>query len=1039
MKKILAMIIICILCLSTFSVLAPHAKATSLPPVGYWKFDEGSGNVAHDSSGNGHDGTTYTTTWTSGIDGNALQFNGVDSYVEAASSPSLSGFTQLTLQAWVKVDTLSMPKGYIVAKSDGFAHPDMNDEYGLFIAGHDVNFHVSGPGGASYLTFPVAANAINEVGRWYFIAATWSGSTYAIYIDGTLASSGAANPGTTPVGFAPLTVGQIGHWSWTYFQGIIDEVKIYNYARTASDIQSDYNAVATSGLVGYWKFDEGSGTIAYDSSGSGNNGVIHYAAWVNGAVGKALQFNGADSWIEIPNSPTLTGLSQITLEAWIKEESIPSRPNGIISKCDGWAPPTNAEYFLGTVDGGRVFFETDNGVAIFSSQSAQLITQVGRWYHVAGTWSGNSYIIYVDGQQVLSGTCTPQTTRSNTLPVQIGRHGDWPWVYFQGIIDEVKIYNYARTPGEILTDYQTAAVEISVSPNYSKASLNQVVTFNGRVTDLNGNGIVNLQVGVDDPIGEWSKTTTTDTYGYFSYSTTATKAGSFLFAFYVGGSVAKTCILNVGMDVTFSSFPSLKVKNGETTPIAATLYVNGAEQLTIPLNPGETKDFIQVKVFNPEITPGIEYCPVEVGGGSVCVDNTGVATLTAGLGLQGSIYVRLDDSIFGVCGGAGGNLFYIVKGSGQICLGTDGISLRGDAGPGIIAGTLEIKVVSFNWPSMSSGAGSPVSLMLTDPMGNKVGFNKDTGLIDQIGWATYTGPQSEPQQINIPKMLPGIYEVELVGTEDGDYTFSFTVRLGQNTIYSQEYAGHINTGETLISTLTASETPGGLTIASGPPSLSTIASGSKLITLTGSNNVVIITSGNNIINCKQATSTTIIKTGAGNNIIYLGGGNNIVKETAEGNDIITTSNGNNIINIIGNGNNQITTGNGNDIIQITGNGNNIINAGDGNNIVTVSGKGNNQITTGRGNDIITAGDGNNIIKAGDGNNQVTAGKGNNQVTSGSGNDEVTLGNGNNNIQTGAGDDKITVGNGNNYINGGTGYDVCIHGTGHNTILNCEKT
>jgi hypothetical protein len=207
--------------------------------------------------------------------------------------------------------------------------------------------------------------------------------------------------------------------------------------------------------VGYWKFDEGSGDVAQDSSGYGNNGIIHTATWTTGKEGKALHFNGVDSWVEIPNSPTLTAFSQITLEAWIQEDIVTPELKGIISKCDGWAPPTNAEYFLGTNDDGRVFFETDHGVAILSAQTDRLITQSGRWYHVAATWSGDSYAIYIDGQLVLTGTCIPQTTLSNTLPVQIGRHGSWSWVYFHGIIDEVKIYNYARTCAEIDIDPDT--------------------------------------------------------------------------------------------------------------------------------------------------------------------------------------------------------------------------------------------------------------------------------------------------------------------------------------------------------------------------------------------------------------------------------------------------------------------------------------------------------------------------------------------------------------------------------------------------------
>jgi len=236
-------------------------------------------------------------------------------------------------------------------------------------------------------------------------------------------------------------------------------------------------------LVGYWEFDEGSGTIAHDSSGNGNNGVIHTATWTDGIVGKALHFNGVDSWVEVPNSPTLTNLSQITVEAWIQEDSITAQLKGIVSKCDGKAPPTNAEYFLGTTENGKVFFETDRGTAIFSVQTTPLITEAGRWYHVAGTWSGDTYTIYVDGAPVLSGNCTPQTTLSNNLPVQIGRHGAESWVYFQGIIDNVKIYNCVRTAQQILADSNFGNVTSSISYAWNQQipSVNNIVTFSSNL------------------------------------------------------------------------------------------------------------------------------------------------------------------------------------------------------------------------------------------------------------------------------------------------------------------------------------------------------------------------------------------------------------------------------------------------------------------------------------------------------------------------------------------------------------------------------
>jgi hypothetical protein len=272
------------------------------------------------------------------------------------------------------------------------------------------------------------------------------------------------SPGVTQTNTISFTAPSVSgtYYLWLCFEAQYSMQDAVNQrTQSMSGLPGHVKIVVTSSTspVGYWKFDEGSGNIAHDSSGNGNDGIIHTATWTTGIVGDALHFNGVDSWVEIPSSPALTGLSQITLEAWIEQDSLSTDLKGIISKCDGWFPPTNAEYFLGVNDNGRVLFDIDNGVSIAGSNPpTHYITEAGTWYHVAGTWSGSDYAIYVNGVEVFSGTCTPQTTRSNTLPVQIGRHGSWPWVYFNGIIDEVKIYNYARTAEEIQSDAQSLVI-----------------------------------------------------------------------------------------------------------------------------------------------------------------------------------------------------------------------------------------------------------------------------------------------------------------------------------------------------------------------------------------------------------------------------------------------------------------------------------------------------------------------------------------------------------------------------------------------------
>jgi len=91
------------------------------------------------------------------------------------------------------------------------------------------------------------------------------------------------------------------------------------------------------GLVGAWKFDEGSGTIAYDSSGNNNHGTIYGATWVDGKFGKALQFDGVDDYVKIEPF-TVYGWKGISIVRWVKLPSY--KPNTYWSKSfmigDSW-------------------------------------------------------------------------------------------------------------------------------------------------------------------------------------------------------------------------------------------------------------------------------------------------------------------------------------------------------------------------------------------------------------------------------------------------------------------------------------------------------------------------------------------------------------------------------------------------------------------------------------------------------------------------------------------------------------------------------
>jgi hypothetical protein len=190
-------------------------------------------------------------------------------------------------------------------------------------------------------------------------------------------------------------------------------------------------------LVGYWKFDEGSGNKAYDSSGYGNDGTIYgIPHWVAGQVGTALYFDGYRSSVEIPHSESLSITEQITIEAWTNMTTGSGGSSLIVSK--------GMSYLLWELNGGRItWFAAGIEGCSFDSPPAS------EWHHIAATFDGTMYKCYIDGELSDENDWgSVRTIPENELPVyiggQVGSDGS-----FDGMIDEVKIYNHALSGEDI--------------------------------------------------------------------------------------------------------------------------------------------------------------------------------------------------------------------------------------------------------------------------------------------------------------------------------------------------------------------------------------------------------------------------------------------------------------------------------------------------------------------------------------------------------------------------------------------------------------
>ncbi len=210
-------------------------------------------------------------------------------------------------------------------------------------------------------------------------------------------------------------------------------------------------AQAAAGLVGYWNFDETSGTTAADSSGNNNIGtLINGPVWTAGKYGNALSFDGTNDYINIGSLNGLDTTQSITLEAWVNFNNIDDPAERYIIGSRPISAGSDTISLAGMNGGMRIFTQNQGrGVSFFGAVSNNT------WNHIVGVREVNgtneTLKLYVNG--VLKGTNT--YTSLSIIPNYwaIGRLGGTAAYYYKGLIDEVKIYNRALTAAEVLAEY----------------------------------------------------------------------------------------------------------------------------------------------------------------------------------------------------------------------------------------------------------------------------------------------------------------------------------------------------------------------------------------------------------------------------------------------------------------------------------------------------------------------------------------------------------------------------------------------------------
>ena len=267
------------------------------------------------------------------------------------------------------------------------------------------------------------------------------------------------------------SVGRIGVRGTTaqLFTGSVDNLRVYDYARSASQIAWDYNR---GGPVAHWRFDDCQGTTAQDSTDNNNDGTITIGAtgtytsagtcasgtaahaWAGGVAGAgkrnyALSFDGTNDYVTRASDSDFDMSSTMSFGGWFKTSS--TARQAIISRYGGEGTVTNAWYSLEvaiTTGYINLRFRDDTDSTIQDLAGTTNLAD-GNWHHAMAVRNGTTINVYIDGVQVNTTTLTETGAYTFDDPFIVGMVGIANTASFAGQIDDVRVYNYALTATQV--------------------------------------------------------------------------------------------------------------------------------------------------------------------------------------------------------------------------------------------------------------------------------------------------------------------------------------------------------------------------------------------------------------------------------------------------------------------------------------------------------------------------------------------------------------------------------------------------------------
>lgn len=427
----------------------------------------------------------------------ALRFNGTNQSVTFGSAAALNA-SSFTVECWLMRTgtgvTMSTGTGGwsavvpLASKGRGEAESPANLNMNWFLGIRSDSVlcadfeEMSGP------NRPLGGVRVLRSNLWYHAAVTYDrpSGRYRLYLNGQVEKDTTLAAGTpacsTSIQHAGLATAMTSTGATAgFFNGMLDEVRVWNVARTQAEIQAGMAGPLTSGtgLAGRWGLDDGAGSTAANSvAGSPAGSLVNAPAWVAGSTFSAdyaLRFLGTNGYAAFGNPPEL-GLSAFTLECWFQRMGAGTGTNsgtgGAITipllahgRGDQDTGLVHVNWLLGirTTDGVLMadFEESSAGASPSLNHPVYGTTPIvagDGWHHGATTYDGTTWRLYLDGN--LEGTVTvgqPAGTPT-VMPVSIGSALNTAGVaegFFDGFIDEARVWNHARTQAELQSAVNT--------------------------------------------------------------------------------------------------------------------------------------------------------------------------------------------------------------------------------------------------------------------------------------------------------------------------------------------------------------------------------------------------------------------------------------------------------------------------------------------------------------------------------------------------------------------------------------------------------